>query len=430
MLKIKSIFYRFMSKPLLGVVAIILLYVFVIPRKNTNTDDFIKSQYRIGLEVLLSDSLHLIENKSIALITNHTGINHDGIQNIELLLRKSGINLKTVYSPEHGFYGEAAAGLNVAYNQEDSKPYQMLSLYGDTRKPMPAMLKDVDLLIYDIQDIGARFYTYISTMGLAMEAAAESGIPIVILDRPNPVGGSLIEGPVLNLDFQSFIGFYPIPIRYAMTCGELANAIEGEKWIDSVPELIVIPINDWNRLKINTSGNESWMNPSPNIPDIETALLYLGTCLIEGTNLSEGRGTGHPFKWIGAPWINNIELSTKMNQLSLPGIEFKPVHFTPRSIPGVALHPKYQDEMCKGIEMRVTDYEQFRPVETGLSLVNILISEYPEDLKFLKNHLIKLLGSEEIFEQLVSGLSAQQILENERTKIEKFEKIREKYLIY
>jgi len=428
---IKSHLCSLRCKSLLHEISILLvLLVLMVPVRNIRAADSADSKLKTGLEVLLSDSLHLIESKSIAILTNHTGISSAGVQNIKLLQNNSSVNLKIILSPEHGFYGESAAGEIIDYQQDGRQSYQIISLYGKTRKPTPEMLDGIDLLIYDIQDIGARFYTYISTMGLAMEAAAEAKIPFMVLDRPNPVGGSLIEGSVLDLDYQSFIGYYPIPIRYAMTSGELAQAIVGEKWIDSIPELIVIPMRNWSRSTINDSTATKWLNPSPNIPDLETAILYLGTCLIEGTNLSEGRGTDHPFKWIGAPWINNEELSVRMAQLALPGVEFKPVYFTPQAISGVAPNPKYQGELCQGIELHITDPWQFRPVKTGLTLLTVLLSQYPEEMKFIKSHLIKLLGSEVIFKQLTQGLGVKQILESQKVEIEKFQKIRKQYLIY
>jgi uncharacterized protein YbbC (DUF1343 family) len=387
------------------------------------------SSMRLGLEVLLSDSLHIISGKSIALLTNHTGVNSEGVQNIELIKALPDVKLISVLTPEHGFYGESADGEIIEYGDNDEFTFRLFSLYGRNRKPNAEMLKDVDILIYDIQDIGARYYTYISTMGLAMEAAAEAQIPFVVLDRPNPVGGQKVEGPVLDLSTQSFIGYYPIPIRYGLTCGELALAIAGEKWIDAVPSLTIIPMSNWDREKIPMKKSK-WIKPSPNIPDAETALIYLGTCLIEGTNVSEGRGTDHPFKWIGAPWIHGAVLTAALEQLDLPGVVFAPTQFTPKEIVGVALNPKYEGEICTGISISITDHLQFKPVETGLGILSVIISKYPAELKYKIDYLTKLLGSTEVLRQLLHGKSAWEILNNQELEIKMFNKIRDKYLLY
>ena len=197
---------------------------------------------------------------------------------------------------------------------------KVVSLYGKNRKPTKEQLADLDIIIYDIQDIGARFYTYISTMGLVMAAAAEAGIQIIVLDRPNPITGNQVEGPILNLNNQSFVGYYPIPIRYGLTVGELAKMIVGEKWIDLVPDLLVIPVENLKNTLWFDETNLPWIKPSPNIPDLETAIIYPGMCLLEATNLNEGRGTYKPFKQFGAPWIDKQELSIALNNLNLSGL--------------------------------------------------------------------------------------------------------------
>ena len=208
------------------------------------------------------------------------------------------------------------------------------------------MLVGIDLILYDIQDIGARFYTYISTLGLVMETAGALNIPIIVLDRPNPIRGDRIEGPILNMDFKSFVGYYPIPIQYGLTIGELAKMIIEEKWIQNTPSLQVINIQGWSRTLWFDETNLTWVKPSPNIPDLETAIVYPGICLVEGTNISEGRGTPHPFKQIGAPWIDEEKLSQTLNGLNLPGVIFTPVTFTPMEISNMAIKPKYMEKKC------------------------------------------------------------------------------------
>jgi uncharacterized protein YbbC (DUF1343 family) len=248
-----------------------------------------KPPVQTGLDILLSEQTELIHGEKIGLVTNQSGINRNSISNYTLLMGLENVHLKTIFSPEHGFFGNFSAGQKI--EDQHLKKFPMIySLYGNTRKPTLEMLDGLDLIIYDIQDIGARYYTYISTLGLVMEAAAEAGIPVIVLDRPNPLGGLKIEGPVLDLKYSSFVGMYPIPIRYGLTIGELAKMIVGEKWIKSIPKLHVIKLQNWKRNMVFDETNLPWTKPSPNIPDLETAIIYPGMCLLEATNMSEGRG--------------------------------------------------------------------------------------------------------------------------------------------
>ncbi|MEE9190085.1 MAG: DUF1343 domain-containing protein, partial [Candidatus Neomarinimicrobiota bacterium] len=370
-----------------------------------------------GLVSLLNDPPETFHNKQIALLTNQSGVDLSGIQNVdrfqELFNRqlKVVLSLKAILSPEHGFSGKFGRGESIEYSTTNDEDIRIYSLYGKTKKPLPGMLEGVDLLIYDIQDIGVRYYTYISTLGLAMEAAAEANIPFVVLDRPNPIGGEKVEGPVLDLKQRSFIGFYPIPVRYGMTVGELAKMIVGEKWISPVPELIVIPMDHWTRNMLYGDTNLKWINPSPNIPDVETAVIYSGTCLIEGTNISEGRGTQHPFKLIGAPWIDADILTEKLNEYQLPGVDFKPTYFTPKSLPGVAPYPKYENELCYGIEINITDQEAYLSFNTGIAIITAIYDLYPDQLTFKNQHLLWLLGSEKVLNSLQDRLPAEQVFQ-------------------
>jgi uncharacterized protein YbbC (DUF1343 family) len=389
-----------------------------------------------GLVSLLNDPPETFHNKQIALLTNHTGVDLMGIQNVdrlqELFTRQLKVvfSLKAILSPEHGFSGKFGDGESIEYSQSNNQDIRIYSLYGRTKKPLPEMLNGVDLLIYDIQDIGVRYYTYISTLGLAMEAAAEANIPFVVLDRPNPIGGEKVEGPVLDKEQRSFIGFYPIPVRYGMTVGELARMIVGEKWISPVPELIVIPMDLWTRNMLYGDTNLNWIKPSPNMPDVETAVIYSGTCLIEGTNISEGRGTQYPFKLIGAPWINGDLLTEKLNEYQLPGLRFKSAHFTPQSLPGVAPYPKYENKECYGIEINVTDLETYLSFDTGIAIITAIYALYPDLVTFKNQHLLWLLGSEKILKSLQDHLPVEQVFQIYQNQVNDFLKIREKYLIY
>ena len=351
-----------------------------------------------GLDVLLEKKIDLITGKSIALVTNQTGIDRYGIPNYKRLLALDDVHLKVVFSPEHGLFGEADE--EITYNKKIADIPRVISLYGSVRKPTSEMLQGVDLIIYDIQDIGARFYTYISTLGLVMEAAGALQLPVLVLDRPNPIRSDIVEGPLLDLNYQSFVGKYPIPIRYGWTIGELAQKIVEEQWIFPSPPLNIVPMEGWNASLWYDETTLPWVKPSPNIPDLGTALIYPGMCLLEGTNVSEGRGTEHPFKWFGAPWIDGKILSKELNKLHLPGVVFVPKSFTPISIPGVADKPKYENQLCDGIEIRVITRNKYRSLNVGVSVLKKLQELYPENIVFKENRLNRLWGSDTLLKEL------------------------------
>ena len=351
-----------------------------------------------GLDVLLEKKIDLITGKSIALVTNQTGIDRYGIPNYKRLLALDDVHLKVVFSPEHGLFGEADE--EITYNKKVADIPRVISLYGSVRKPTSEMLQGVDLIIYDIQDIGARFYTYISTLGLVMEAAGALQLPVLVLDRPNPIRSDIVEGPLLDLNYQSFVGKYPIPIRYGWTIGELAKKIVEEQWIVPSPPLNIVSMEGWNASLWYDETTLPWVKPSPNIPDLGTALIYPGMCLLEGTNVSEGRGTEHPFKWFGAPWIDGEILSGELNKLHLPGVVFVPKSFTPVSIPGVADKPKYQNQLCDGIEIRVITRNEYQSLNVGVSILKKLQELYPENIIFKENRLNRLWGSDTLLNEL------------------------------
>ena len=366
--------------------------------KTITTPPVDKVTVLTGLDVLLEKKLDLITGKTIALVTNQTGIDRYGIPNYKRMLALDEIHLKVIFSPEHGLFGEADE--EITYDKKIADLPDVFSLYGTARKPTPKMLQGVDLIIYDIQDIGARFYTYISTLGLVMEAAAALHIPVLVLDRPNPIRSDIVEGPLLDLKYQSFVGKYPIPIRYGWTVGELAQKIVAEQWIAAVPSLSVISMEGWYASLWYDETTLPWVKPSPNIPDVGTALIYPGMCLLEGTNVSEGRGTDHPFKWFGAPWIDGKILSQELNKLQLPGVVFVPKSFTPVSIPGVADKPKYENQLCNGIEIRVITRNNYKSLNVGVSVIKKLKELYPENIVFKENRLNRLWGSDTLVKEL------------------------------
>ena len=367
-------------------------------KKNQTSSNL--SNVKVGLDVLLDDRLELIQNKSIGLVTNQTGVDGNGTPNYERFMTLDDVTLKIIFSPEHGLFGEAVAGEKVQYNGQMKSLPKVVSLYGKNRKPTKEQLADLDIIIYDIQDIGARFYTYISTMGLVMAAAAEAGIQIIVLDRPNPITGNQVEGPILNLNNQSFVGYYPIPIRYGLTVGELAKMIVGEKWIDLVPDLLVIPVENLKNTLWFDETNLPWIKPSPNIPDLETAIIYPGMCLLEATNLNEGRGTYKPFKQFGAPWIDKQKLSIALNNLNLSGVTFKPVSYTPISIKGMTNSPRFKDEKCEGVELILTDRNTYNSVDIGIAALKTVKNLYPEKLRFNNDWMDKLWGKSGLSDQL------------------------------
>ncbi len=340
------------------------------------------NEVRTGLDVLLEDHSNYLKGKTIGLVTNHTGISRKGEKNYKLFENNPDITLKRIFAPEHGFYGEASAGTKVEYdNQKDSGP-EIVSLYGKTRKPTAEMLEGIDLVIYDIQDVGARFYTYISTLGIVMEAAGENGVNVMVLDRPNPLGGEIIEGAILDTAFKSFVGYYPIPTRYALTVGELSQMAVKEGWLSSVPpELIVVTMDGWKRSMFFDDTDLTWIPPSPNIPDLKTAIIYPGMCLYEATNVSEGKGTNKAFKQIGAPWMN-YDIAKEMKIQGLKGVDFKYAKFKPKNLPGRAENPKFEGYFCVGQKIVITDKNEFRSVDTVIYSLMITIMFYMDNFRY------------------------------------------------
>lgn len=341
------------------------------------------------------------------------------------------INITALFGPEHGIRGMSAAGKEIESGTDILTGIPVYSLYGKDKKPTAEMLKGIDILIYDIQDVGVRFYTYISTLFYVLQAAAENNIPVIVLDRPNPIDGVTIEGPVLDEDLKSFVGIAPIPVRYGMTAGELANYFSGEGLLGNnlKPDLTIIKMEGWRREKYYNDYDLPWVSPSPNIPDLQSALVYPGTCLLEGTNISEGRGTKNPFNTIGAPFIKSEELIIELNKNILSGVELNPVSFTPVAIPGTADHPKYKNELCYGIFINVIEKEKFKGFEFGIKLLSALVKLYPETFKF-NSYFDKLAGDKSLTESLLQGKPVEEIFSEWQKEINNFKSVRNKYLLY
>ncbi len=375
---------------------------------------------------------NLFQGKRIGIVTNHTAFNRQGQYITDVLGNIPRATITALFGPEHGIKGSAEAGAKVASGVDPIKGVPIYSLYGKTKKPTPEMLQNVDVLVFDIQDIGARFYTYIYTMALAMEAAAEQGIPFVVLDRPNPINGVAVEGNILEPQFRSFVGLYPLPVRHGMTVGELARMINEEGWLANgvKAELTVIPLKGWRRSMWFDQTGLKFIKTSPNMPDLETATVYPGICLLEGTNVSAGRGTTMPFKIFGAPWIAGKQLAQNLNALHLPGVHFRDTTFTPVPIKGAALNPKFKHQQCGGVRIVVTDRNQFKPYLTGLHVVNTIYHMYPDSFQWRPSHFDRLTGTDKIRQAIIEGKDITVLEQSWQDDLKTYLRKRQQYLLY
>ncbi|WNB93034.1 DUF1343 domain-containing protein [Bacillus sp. NEB1478] len=413
--------------------AVLLVLSVVLPSTQTlnatrsKYDNYHRQNFKTGLEMLLKDNLSLLEGKKVGLITNPTGVDRNLNSIVDVLYNNPDIELKALFGPEHGVRGSAQAGQYVEFYTDPKTGLPVYSLYGPTKKPTPEMLEGIDVLVFDIQDVGTRFYTYIYTMAYAMEAAKENNIPFVVLDRPNPLGGTQVEGPVLDPDYSSFVGMYPIPLRHGMTVGELAKLFNKEFHIDA--DLEVVEMKGWKRSWTYEESGLDWVLPSPNMPTKDTALVYPGSALIEGTNVSEGRGTTKPFELIGAPFINGDHLASALNEQALPGVKFRSASFIPST-------SKHVGKLSHGIEIHVTDEKLFQPVLTGIALVKTIHDMYPADFAFRaedsagKSYFDLLIGNGWVREAIESGSSVEDIVSRYEEELYQFKELRKKYLLY
>lgn len=381
-----------------------------------------KQKVSPGIEVLLKEEKNVLSGKKVGLITNPTGIDSKLTSIVDLLHDDPDINLTALFGPEHGVRGDAQAGASVEYYIDEKTGLPVYSLYGKTKKPTPEMLKDVEVLVFDIQDVGTRYYTYIYTMAYAMEAARENDIPFIVLDRPNPQGGESVDGPVLEPEFSSFVGLYPIPLKHGMTVGELATLFNKEFKIGA--DLKVIKMKGWKRDMDYDDTGLPFVLPSPNMSTVSTTFVYPATGLIEGTNVSEGRGTTKPFELIGAPYINSDELAGKLNALRLPGVKFRAASFTPT-------FSKHAGKLSHGVEIYITDREAFKAVPTGLHIIKTIQDLYPGDFEFLAaNNFNLLIGNGWIMSRIKEGSTVNEILKEYQVKQDAFKKVRKNYLLY
>ena len=402
---------------------------------------------KLGVDVLFEKHPGLLRDKRVGLITNPTGVTRDLVSVVEKFRAHPDVKIAALYGPEHGVRGNAQAGEFVAFYQDEHFGLPVFSLYGQGLKlptsPLaeidatmrdfdtqhtgktvaPEMLRGVDVLVFDLQDVGTRVYTYIATMAYAMSAAAAAGIPFVVLDRPNPINGVAMEGPILEYPrHSSFIGVYPIPLRHGLTTGELARLFNA-KFIPQKCDLTVVPMEGWRRGDWFEATRLPWVAPSPNMPTPDTATVYPGQVLLEGTNLSEGRGTTRPFEWFGAPWIDGFVLARELNALALPGVRFRETWFAPT-------FSKSAGQRCGGCQLHVTDREAFRSVATTLAILQTVRRLHGAKLELHADYFDKVMGTSSVREAFERGVPSEKIAATWECGLTEFAALREPLLLY
>jgi uncharacterized protein YbbC (DUF1343 family) len=371
-----------------------------------------------GIDVLERDDFQPLSGARIGLLTNHTGVTRDGRSSIRVLNFAANVEVVRLFSPEHSLSGKLDVE-NIGDSQDASSGIPVVSLYGKVRRPTAAMLDDIDTIVFDIQDIGTRFYTYISTMGNAMIAAADNGVRFVVLDRPNPINGIDVAGPVLDDGLQSFTGFHTIAVRHGMTVGEIALLLKAELKLDL--ELQVVRISGWRRAQFFDDTGLTWINPSPNMRSLTEALLYPGIGLLETTNLSVGRGTATPFEVFGAPWLDGERFARELNALGLPGITFDAIEFTPDA-------SKFSGEQCGGIRITISDRKKFEPLTTGFAIARQLRLDY--SVAWETDRYLRLLGNAAALDALLSGQTVAEIKAAYQAGLDNFITRRAAFLLY
>ncbi len=401
----------------------------------------------LGCENFLQNHLDLVRGKRVGLITNPTGVDSKSRSLIDLFSKNPIIDLVALYGPEHGLRGDAQAGEYVPFYMDGKYNLPVFSLYGqsltfdtntlrdrdahmrafdtvaDGKFPIRSMIENVDALVFDIQDVGTRIYTYVATMAYCMQVCAEHSLEFIVLDRPNPINGKDLEGPILEYpEFSSFVGLYPIPVRHGMTIGELARLFN-DQFLTRSADLKVIPMLDWKRELWFDEISLPWIAPSPNMPSLQTAIVYPGQVFLEGTNLSEGRGTKKPFELFGAPWIEGNFLEKELNQLRLPGVKFGRVHFTPA-------FSKYQGECCEGIQIQVMDRNTYRPFEVALHVIKAIKERYPGQFMFHAEYFDKIMGTASVRQGIAKGKNTEKIIKGYEPQLDEFAQLRKAYLLY
>jgi uncharacterized protein YbbC (DUF1343 family)/CubicO group peptidase (beta-lactamase class C family) len=380
---------------------------------------------RTGIDVLETQNFDPFRaatgKKKIGLVTNQTGVDAQGQRTIDVLAQAPGVSLEAIFSPEHGVTGTLDT-TDVGNSKDAVTGVPVYSVYGATdaaRRPPLEVLKNLDAVVFDIQDAGTRFYTYETTLGYFLEGAAKAGIEMIVLDRPSPTTGSFVQGPIQDAGKESFVSYFPVPVRHGMTMGELAKMFNAERNINA--KLTVVPMEGWMRGDWYDSTALTWINPSPNLRSLTEAILYPGVGLVEGTNVSVGRGTDTPFELVGAPWIKSVELAQYLNARNISGVRFVPVSFTPTA-------SNYAGRKCEGVNILLVERNAFDGPELGIELASALHKLYPE--QFHMDRMIELLGNQAVFDAVAGGRDPRNIAEDWREALEKFQQMRQKYLIY
>ena len=385
-----------------------------------------RSEVTLGIDRLLSEAFHLVEGKRVGLVTNSSGVNGDLESSAALLHRTSGVELCLLFGPEHGLRTSAPDGERVSSDSDSETGLPVHSLYDGDRRPTEAALRQLDLLLFDIQDVGSRFYTYLYTMSYCMEVCACIDLPFVVLDRPNPIGGERVEGNLLDPAFASFVGRYPVPIRHGLTIGETARLFNQEFEIGV--RLHVVEMAGWKRERYWEECGLIWVPPSPNMPTPDTAVVYPGMCLFEGTNLSEGRGTSKPFEQVGGPYVESHRLVERLRELDLPGLKWRPVHFRPEFGKHVGLE-------CHGAQLHVIDRNTFCPVRTGLELLVVVKHLWPQEFQWHLptrgiHNFDLLMGTDQVRADVDAGIKVSQLAQKWQPDCDRFRSLCEPYRIY
>ncbi len=375
------------------------------------------ARVQTGLDVLEAEKFAPLRGKRIGLITNHTGLDAQGRSNVDLLAHASGLQLVALFSPEHGLAGRNNE--RVSSSKDPATGLPVYSLYGETRRPTDEMLKGIDALVFDIQDAGVRFYTYTVTMAYCMEEAAKRKISFYVLDRPNPVGGEIVEGPMLDPDKTSFVAYFPLPVRYGLTIGELAQLFNAENHIGA--DLHVISMRNWHRNYFFESTGIKWIPPSPALRTTKGSVLYPGIEILQDSGVSVGRGTQAPFEEFGAPWMNGDEVAAALNERHLPGLHFASQSFIPIGGP-------HSGERCGGVAIRVTDRFAARSLRLGLEIAEILQKLYPKEFDTAK--LVGLVGNADTIQQVQAGVAPEKIIASWSAALSAFDQVRRKYFLY
>jgi uncharacterized protein YbbC (DUF1343 family) len=375
------------------------------------------ARVQTGLDVLEAQKFAPLHGKRVGLITNHTGVDTQERSTVQLLAHALGVQLVALFSPEHGIAGHADD--NVPSSKDASTGLPIYSLYGDHNRPTDEMLNGIDALVFDVQDAGVRFYTYTTTMGYCMEEAAKKGIEFYVLDRPNPIAGDVVEGPMLDADKTAFVAYFPLPVRYGLTIGELAQLFNTENHI--TVKLHVIPMKGWHRNYFFESTGLRWIPPSPNLRTLKGSILYPGLEILQNAGVSVGRGTEAPFEEFGAPWINGEEVATELNAKNLPGLRFANQRFIPVS--GL-----YAGQHCGGVGIKVTDRAAVRSMRMGLEIAEILQKKYPANFDTAK--MLLLLGNSETVSQLQAGTTPAEIVAGWAKDLAAYDQMRRKYFLY